>query len=93
MKHIYDWRKDKILPLMQVFDGINCSLRAIETDEQARQWRPRNGQEREAFEALVSQENRQALKLWYQRGDSINPHADIFRRILELATGEKLPLK
>lgn len=46
----------------------------------------------EIFQALTSLENRKALKAWYRRSSAINPYADEFRRRLEQAIGEELPL-
>jgi inorganic triphosphatase YgiF len=88
----YNWREDKILLLMQIFDDVDSSLRLIETDEQAAQWQPGNEAEKKAFESLTADENRIALREWYRRGASINPHADRFRQILAKAIGEDLPV-
>jgi len=94
MKRSYNWREDKILLLMQVFDDIDSPARKIETEEQAKQWQPEGDAERKAFESLIAAENREALREWYKRGTgtSLNPHAEKFRQILITTIGEDLPL-
>jgi hypothetical protein len=84
--------EDHILRLMEVFDRVDSSFRQVETFGQAGRWLPITDVERNAFAALVAPENRGALKTWYSSGSSLNPHADLFRRVLERAIGEDLPL-
>ncbi len=92
MSNSYNWKTDKILLLIGVFDGNESSLRQIRSEEQAREWRPNTEAEQKAFEELTSKENRELLKAWYLNITSINPTADRFRRILERAIGEEIPL-
>jgi hypothetical protein len=83
---------NQIRELMAVFDTANSSLREIDLPGGPCEWRPRNDGEKAAFSALTNRENRQALKAWYAGIPSINPMADAFRKILERAIGDELPL-
>lgn len=84
--------QDKILSLMSVFDRIDSTGRQIENEAEAFRWRPAEGMEKEAFDALIALENRPALKEWYASIPAINPHAELFRRVLERATSDCLPV-
>jgi len=87
-----NFEQEQIRKLMEVFDRIDSSLRRIETLEQAKQWLPNKNDEKSAFDALTSEENRMSLKAWYAGAHALNPRADLFRQILERAINEKLPL-
>ena len=78
--------------LMEVFDRFDSLLRHIGASKGLSHWQPCSDMEKAAFEALTDPQNRAVLKRWYQAGHSINPHADDFRRMLEQATGDKLPI-
>jgi hypothetical protein len=82
-----------IFELMRVFDGIDSSRRKLGVvSAGASGWHPIGEKEEAAFKALTALENRAALKKWYSGFSSINQAADAFRRILEQATGEELPV-
>jgi len=83
----------EIRSLMEVFDSVDYSLRQFEYLGQFDTWQPMTQKEQKAFNALTAKENRDALKVWYSVLTSLNPVADQFRRILERAVGEELPLK
>jgi len=82
-----------ILELMKAFDGMDSSLRKCGVVSAGISgWRPVGEKEEAAFESLIALENRKALKNWYSVASSINPTANAFRKILEQAIGEELPL-
>jgi hypothetical protein len=86
-----NWKDDKILVWIDVFSKSDSSFRTV-SDEDFGTWQPRTKEEQAAFGCLVAEENRQLLRLWYARFPALDGRADLFRRLLEHATGEKLPL-
>ncbi len=87
-----DWRDDKILLWIDVFSRPDSSFRRVRSEEDVKEWRPETDRERIAFEGLIAEESRLSLKAWYSTLSSVNPTADAFRRILERAIGEKIPV-
>jgi hypothetical protein len=84
---------NEIIKLMAVFDTSNSSIREIDPTDRSFAWQPRGDKENAAFNSLTNQDNRQALKAWYASMTSINPLADAFRKILEQAINDDLPLE
>jgi hypothetical protein len=78
---------------MQKFDSAELARRHEEGWSTNTNWRPQTAEGKDAFAELIAEENRQALKKWYLNFSALNKNADMFRHILEVATGEKLPLK
>jgi hypothetical protein len=89
----YNWKEDKILLLIDIFGKPQSSFREVKSVEDAKAWQPQSEEERNAWAELISKENRELLKAWYAIGSYLNPTADYFRRALEQAIGEELPLK
>ncbi len=84
---------DEIMWLMSAFDKPDASFFECYYRGDLSTWTPRTEQEKLAFSKLTDPENREALKQWFSRSSAINPGAEAFRRILERAIGEKLPLQ
>jgi hypothetical protein len=84
--------RNVIAELMAIFDMVDSSLREIDLSDSRCEWHPRDDREKAAFNALTNRENRQALKAWYAGVLSISPLADAFRKILERAIGDDLPI-
>jgi len=87
-----NWKDDRILVWMDVFSRPDSSFRAVRSEEDVRGWQPQSQGEQEVFGELVAIENRKSLKMWYAQFPDLNPSADAFRRILERAIGEELPI-
>jgi hypothetical protein len=86
-------QEDKIMNLMDSFDGIKSSLHQVRTIEDVQRWSPATESESRAFAELTLPENRTALREWYASATAVNPHAELFRQILARAIAEELPLK
>jgi len=56
-------------------------------------WQPISQSGQKAFTDLLRDENREALRAWYQQFDTINRKAEMVRQALQLAAGEELSLK
>ena len=85
--------ENQIMWLMSEFDKPQSSFFNCYYRGDLSCWQPETSEEKEAFAALTSPENREALKKWYSQLPSINAGADAFHRILEKEIGEELPLK
>ena len=85
--------EDKIMWLLSAFDKPQSSFFNCYYRGDLSCWQPTTPEEKEAFAELIAPANREALKEWYTRLHSINPGAEAFRRVLERAVGEELPLK
>jgi hypothetical protein len=85
-----NWKDDKILLWLDIFSRPDSSFRKVRSEEDVREWQPQSKLEREAFEALIADENRHQLKAWYAQFPSINPAAEAFRQILQKAIKEEL---
>jgi hypothetical protein len=87
-----NWKDDKILLWIDIFTKPNSSFRSVGNEEDGRQWQPNDGEEKVAFEALIAKENRELLKAWYARSTQVEGHPDLFRKMLENAISEELPV-
>ena len=87
-----NWKDDTILVWIDVFTKPDSSWRKVRNEQNWSKRTPQTEEERRAFEALIAKENRELLKAWYAQFPSVNQTADSFRRILERAIGESLPL-
>ena len=85
--------EDKIMWLLSEVDKPQSSFFNCYHRGDLSCWQPGTNEEKKAFAELTSLENREALRKWYYQLHSINPGADVFRRILEKEIGEELPLK
>jgi hypothetical protein len=87
-----DTKSNQILLWIDVFSRPDSSFRVVRSEEDVREWKPTSEAEQIAFNALIALENRQALKAWYVQFPMLNPKADAFRRVLEQATDDLLPI-
>ena len=82
-----------IMWLLSAFDYPRTAFFHYYYHGDLQSWRPSSREEQEAFHQLTAAGNRAALKAWYHKQPSIHPVADAFRRILEKAINEELPIR
>jgi hypothetical protein len=92
LTEIYGTDAKLILNLMEAFGWIDSSFRQVGTREEAERCVPGTEREKKEFAELAAMKNRSALKAWYAVGGPLNPHAELFRQVLERAIGEGLPI-
>jgi hypothetical protein len=83
---------DRIMWLLSAFDKQQSSFFIAYYRGDPSTWLPEGDEEKSSFAELTAPENRESLKQWYARREAINPGAEAFRRILERAVGEPLPV-
>ena len=88
-----NWRNDKILVWIDVFSKPDSTFRLVKTEQDVSRWQPHTEEEKQAFSKLIAKEHRELLKAWYAQFSQLDGTANIFRRILERAVGEVIPLK